>query len=69
MPNLDSLGEHIVVQGGTFRNDAVLCALEQHIGRPVTRAPYPGLMGAIGVALLTREHMTKQADEQVKKAA
>ena len=69
VPNLDSLGEHIVVQGGTFRNDAVLCALEQHIGRPVTRAPYPGLMGAIGVALLTREHMTKQADEQVKKAA
>ena len=69
VPNLDSLGEHIVVQGGTFRNDAVLCALEQRIGRPVTRAPYPGLMGAIGVALLTREHMTKQADEQVKKAA
>ena len=69
VPNLDSLGEHIVVQGGTFRNDAVLCALEQHIGRPVTRAPYPGLMGAIGVALLTREHMTKQADGQAKKAA
>lgn len=42
VPNLDSLGEHIVVQGGTFRNDAVLCALEQHIGRPVTRAPTPG---------------------------
>ena len=69
VPNLDSLGEHIVVQGGTFRNDAVLCALEQHIGRPVTRAPYPGLMGAIGVALLTREHMAKQADEQAKQAA
>ena len=69
VPNLDSLGEHIVVQGGTFRNDAVLCALEQHIGRPVTRAPYPGLMGAIGVALLTREHMTKQAGEQAKQAA
>ena len=69
VPNLDSLGRHIVVQGGTFRNDAVLCALEQHIGRPVTRAPYPGLMGAIGVALLTCEHMAKQADEQAKQAA
>ena len=57
VPNLDSLGKHVVVQGGTFRNDAVLRALEQHIGRPVTRAPYPGLMGAIGVALLTKEHM------------
>ena len=68
VPNLGSLGRHIVVQGGTFRNDAVLCALEQHIGRPVTRAPYPGLMGAIGVALLTREHMTKQTDEQAKQS-
>ena len=62
VPNLDSLGQHIVVQGGTFRNDAVLCALEQHIGRPVTRAPYPGLMGAIGVALLTKQHMAKGAN-------
>ena len=55
--NLDSLGDKIVVQGGTFLNDAVLRALEQHIGREVTRAPYPGLMGAIGIALLTQEHL------------
>ncbi len=54
--NLDSLGDKIVVQGGTFENDAVLCAMEQYIGREVLRAPYPGLMGAIGAALLTREH-------------
>ena len=55
--NLDSLGDTIVVQGGTFRNDAVLAALEQYIGRKVTRAPYPGIMGAIGAALLTKERM------------
>ena len=55
--NLDALGERIVVQGGTFRNDAVLRAFEQYLGRPVTRAPHPGLMGAIGVALLAREHV------------
>ena len=48
--NLDSLGDRIVVQGGTFCNDAVLCAIEQYIGREVVRAPYPGLMGAIGAA-------------------
>ncbi|MCD8105949.1 MAG: acyl-CoA dehydratase activase [Lachnospiraceae bacterium] len=54
--NLDSLGDTIVVQGGTFQNDAVLCALEQYTGKEVTRAPYPGLMGAIGAALLTMEH-------------
>ena len=53
--NLDALGEKIVVQGGTFENDAVLCALEQYVGRPVTRAPYPGIMGAIGAALIAKE--------------
>lgn len=54
--NLDRLGERIVVQGGTFKNDAVLRAFEQYLGRSVTRAPHPGLMGAIGVALLAAEH-------------
>ncbi len=55
--NLDDLGDFIVVQGGTFKNDAVLRALEQYLGKEVTRAPYPGLMGAIGVALLTKRHV------------
>ena len=40
--NLESLGKKVVVQGGTFLNDAVLRALEQHIGREVTRAALPG---------------------------
>ena len=43
------------MQGGTFLNDAVLRAMEQYIGREVMRAPYPGIMGAIGTALLTKE--------------
>ena len=60
VPNLDALGEKIVVQGGTFENDAVLRALEQYIGRPVTRAPYPGIMGAIGAALLAKEEHTQK---------
>ena len=55
LSNLDSLGDRIVVQGGTFENDAVLRAMEEYIGREVVRAPYPGLMGAIGMALITRE--------------
>lgn len=55
MENVQSLGEKIVVQGGTFLNDAVLRAMEQYIGREVVRAPYPGIMGAIGTALLTKE--------------
>ena len=45
------------MQGGTFNNDAVVRAFEEYVGREVLRAPYPGLMGAIGAAMLTREHM------------
>lgn len=55
--NLDSLGTRIVVQGGTFLNDAVLRAFEQYVGREVVRAPYPGLMGAIGAALIAQEQI------------
>ena len=61
--NLDTLGKKIVVQGGTFRNDAVLRTMEQYIGREVTRAPYPGTMGAIGAALLTRERVSRGEGE------
>jgi len=61
--NLDTLGQKIVVQGGTFRNDAVLRAMEQYIGREVTRAPYPGTMGAIGTALLTKERVSRGEGE------
>lgn len=57
--NLDSLGDRIVVQGGTFENDAVLRAMEQYTGREVIRAPYPGIMGAIGAALITKERFSE----------
>ena len=55
--NTDALGDRIVVQGGTFKNDAVLRALELYLGREVTRAPYPGVMGAIGAALIAKRRM------------
>ncbi|MDR2589346.1 MAG: acyl-CoA dehydratase activase, partial [Spirochaetales bacterium] len=55
--NFTGLGEKIVVQGGTFKNDAVLRALEQYTGKTIIRAPYPGEMGAIGIALLTKRHV------------
>ena len=55
--NFSALGDNIVVQGGTFKNDAVLRALEQYLEKPVIRAPYPGEMGAIGIALLTKKHI------------
>lgn len=54
--NAESLGKHIVVQGGTFLNDAVLRAFEQEIGGSVTRPPIAGLMGAYGAALYAKQN-------------
>ena len=61
LSNMKVLGENIVVQGGTFRNDAVLRALELFTDRQVIRAPYPGEMGAIGIALLTKKRAQERA--------
>ncbi|MGI6020035.1 MAG: acyl-CoA dehydratase activase-related protein [Lachnospiraceae bacterium] len=49
------LGSNIVVQGGTFYNDAVLCAFEKISGCEVIRPDIAGLMGAFGAALIARE--------------
>ncbi|MCX7970867.1 MAG: acyl-CoA dehydratase activase-related protein, partial [Negativicutes bacterium] len=49
------MGGRIVVQGGTFLNDAVLRAFEQQVGREVVRPVVAGLMGALGAALLARQ--------------
>ena len=51
----DDLGKHIVVQGGTFLNDAVLRSFEQEIGREVVRPTIAGLMGAYGAALHAKD--------------
>ncbi len=60
--NADDLGRHIVVQGGTFHNDAVLRAFEQELGRTVTRPTIAGIMGAFGAALAARElHLEQSA--------
>lgn len=48
------LGKHIVVQGGTFYNDAVLRAFEKLLGRDVIRPSIAGLMGAFGMGLICR---------------
>lgn len=52
------LGEHIVVQGGTFLNNAVLRAFEQEIGHDVVRPEMAGIMGAYGAALYAQENST-----------
>ncbi len=55
----EKLGQHIVVQGGTFLNDCVLRAFEQETGREVIRPRFAGLMGAYGAALYATSHATK----------
>ena len=51
----DELGKNIVVQGGTFYNDAVLRSFEKELGRNVIRPVIAGLMGAYGAALYVKE--------------
>ncbi len=52
LKNVEDLGENIVVQGGTFYNDAVLRSIEEILHREVIRPDIAGLMGAYGAALL-----------------
>ena len=51
----DELGKNIVVQGGTFLNDAVLRSFEKETGKQVIRPGIAGLMGAFGAALYAME--------------
>lgn len=53
--SIDELGKNIVVQGGTFLNDAVLRSFEMELGRNVIRPAIAGLMGAFGCALFAKE--------------
>ncbi len=52
----EELGRRIVVQGGTFYNEAVLRAFENEMGTEVIRPDIAGLMGAFGAALYGRAH-------------
>ena len=62
--DVKKLGNNIIVQGGTFLNDAVLRAFEITIGVNVIRPDIAGLMGAYGVAIIAKNyakenHITK----------
>lgn len=54
--NAEDLGSNIVVQGGTFYNDAVLRAFELEIGGNVVRPNIAGLMGAYGAAIHAKQN-------------
>ncbi len=57
------LGDHIVVQGGTFYNNAVLRNMEKLLGMNVIRPDIAGLMGAYGAAILSLEQTEKEMEE------
>ena len=60
--NKNDIGKHIVVQGGTFQNDAVLRSFEQELGYQVIRPSIAHLMGAYGAALYAKKlHRTPSA--------
>ena len=56
LANAAELGQHIVVQGGTFHNKAVLRAFEKIAGTEATCPDIAGLMGAFGAALIAKKH-------------
>ncbi len=55
LASAEELGKHIVVQGGTFHNKAVLRAFEKIAGVEVTCPDISGIMGAFGAALIARK--------------
>lgn len=65
--SIDDLGKNIVVQGGTFYNDAVLRAFEKELGINVVRPNIAGLMGAYGAALYVLQKGYKHSNILNKK--
>lgn len=61
----DELGKKVVVQGGTFLNDAVLRAFEQEMGVEVVRPNIAGLMGAYGAALYSKKKSKAQGKSKL----
>ncbi|MDY3740226.1 MAG: acyl-CoA dehydratase activase-related protein [Selenomonadaceae bacterium] len=61
LKDVSSLGDHIVVQGGTFYNDAVLRSMELLLEKNVIRPDISGLMGAYGAAILAMERRSEKS--------
>ncbi len=63
--NPEEAGEKIVVQGGTFLNEAVLRCIENVIGREVVRPDVAGIMGAYGAALLAKQNYVSGTESSI----
>ena len=63
--NPEEAGEKIVVQGGTFMNNAVLRSIEKVIGKEVVRPDIAGLMGAYGCALIAKNNWMEDTESSI----
>ncbi len=63
--NSEEAGEKIVVQGGTFLNNAVLRSIERIVGKDVVRPDIAGIMGAYGAAIVARENYEEGTRSQL----
>ncbi|MBR4909172.1 MAG: 2-hydroxyacyl-CoA dehydratase [Acidaminococcaceae bacterium] len=68
LKDTNELGDHIVVQGGTFYNNAVLRNMEKLLNKDVIRPDIAGLMGAYGAAILSLEQRSKELAEEAAAA-
>ena len=66
LKSADELGDHVFVQGGTFKNDAVLRAFEILTGKQVIRLNISEYMGAFGAALYAQKFIRRHPDYQTK---
>ncbi len=64
----EDMGDNIVVQGGTFYNDAVLRAMEKISGKEVVRPDIAGIMGAFGAAIISKQQYKKGYISTLQKA-
>ncbi|MCK9341673.1 MAG: acyl-CoA dehydratase activase [Synergistaceae bacterium] len=64
---IDDIGEHIVVQGGTFKNNALLRAFEKITGRNVLRPEISEFMGAYGAALVSKDREGSEKSSLISK--
>lgn len=69
LKDASDLGQRVVVQGGTFLNDAVLRAFELLTGIEVVRPDIAGLMGAFGAALTAKMHYDPEAAQEQARLA
>ncbi|MEG0291211.1 MAG: acyl-CoA dehydratase activase-related protein [Anaerovoracaceae bacterium] len=65
--NADEAGSKIVVQGGTFLNEAVLRSMEKIVGKDVVRPDISGIMGAYGAAIIAKENYIENTESSIIK--